>query len=652
MTGRRKARPPAVGTVEAQQKAGCDDIFRRIFESVEVGIYQSTREGRLIRANSALARLYAFGSAEQMIGEVTDAGRQLYVDPAARAEFVRRLEIDGQVAMIYEIARRDGGRLWVSSRARVAAGADGGHSYIGTMVDITELIRVQYALHEAETSYRAIFEHAPVGIYRSAPDGRQLRANPALVRLNGYESEQELLDAVEDIALEWYVDPARRDEFRRRIEVDGVITNFHSEIYRHKTRERIWVSENARAVRDATGHTLFYEGTVQDITERKRAEEALRLSEERFRDYAETASDWFWETDIHHRMTVLSDRIRAFGFDPEKRLGRSRADLVVGDDVEAEALRDHVATLDRHEPFRNFTYRTKAEDGSTRYISVSGNPVFDGDRRFVGYRGSARDVTSEVFAARRLDSAKQAAEAASAAKSAFLANMSHELRTPLNAILGFSELMARELFGGLDPRYREYARHIGDSGRHLLALINDILDMSKIGAGQMDLQESALDLAELVREELALLEPTAQLGDVRLVADLPVEPLELIGDHLRLRQVVLNLISNAIKFTPPDGEVRARAALAADGRPFIEVRDTGIGMTAEEAQVAMEPFRQIDSGISRRYPGTGLGLPISLSLVRLHGGDLTIASEKGHGTTVTVLLPASRLVVPRVQIAV
>lgn len=652
MTGRRKIRPPAVAIATAQQTAGCEDIFSRIFESVEVGIYQSTREGRLIRVNSALARLYAFESAEQMVAEVTDAGRQLYVDPAARAEFVRRLEADGQVAMIYEITRRDGGRLWVSSRARVAAGVDGGHSYIGTMVDITELIRVQYALHEAETSYRAIFEHAPVGIYRSAPDGRQLRANPTLVRLNGYESEQELLDAVEDIAVEWYVDPDRRDEFRRRIEADGLITNFQSEIYRHKTRERIWISENARAVRDAGGRTLFYEGTVQDITERKRAEEALRLSEERFRDYAETASDWFWETDVNHRMTVLSDRIRAFGFDPEKRLGKSRADLVVGDEVDAEALRDHVATLDRHEPFRNFTYRTKTEDGSTRYICVSGNPVFDGGRRFIGYRGSARDVTEEVFAARRLDSAKQAAEAASAAKSVFLANMSHELRTPLNAILGFSELMARELFGGLDPRYREYARHIGDSGRHLLALINDILDMSKIGAGQMELHESAIDLGELVREELALLEPSAQLGGVNLIIELPAEPLELIGDHLRLRQVVLNLVSNAIKFTPGEGEVLARVGVAADGRPFIEVRDTGIGMTVEEAQVALEPFRQIDSGISRRYPGTGLGLPISLSLVRLHGGELAIASEKGHGTCVTVLLPASRLVVSRVPIAV
>jgi signal transduction histidine kinase len=240
-----------------------------------------------------------------------------------------------------------------------------------------------------------------------------------------------------------------------------------------------------------------------------------------------------------------------------------------------------------------------------------------------------------------LREAKAEAEAASAAKSAFLAVMSHELRTPLNAIIGFAEIVAGRLYGPDDPRYFEYAEYIKQSGSHLLTLINDILDLSKIGAGQFELHESEVDLAALAGDTIKLFAANAGKSGVALALAADFPPLRLRADALRLKQVAMNLVSNAIKFTPKGGRVSVGAASDAEAIRFW-VEDSGIGMTAREARRAMEPFVQIDDGLARKHGGTGLGLPISKELVALHGGRLLVTSEKGKGTRVTVELPVER----------
>ncbi|MBV9151424.1 MAG: PAS domain-containing sensor histidine kinase, partial [Alphaproteobacteria bacterium] len=282
-------------------------------------------------------------------------------------------------------------------------------------------------------------------------------------------------------------------------------------------------------------------------------------------------------------------------------------------------------------------------------VSISGNPVFNHEGRFVGYRGTARDVTAQVHAERRLRDAKIAAEAANVAKSQFLANMSHELRTPLNAIIGFSDMLvlgrSGELQGApLDHAHQlEYARIINQSGQHLLDIVNDLLDLAKIDAGKVALETEDTNPYKLAASCIEFIREAAQIAGLQLSVDcepgLPV----VVADERRLKQVLLNLLTNAVKFTGSGGSVTLWVRRAEDGGIAFVVCDTGIGMTADEIEIALQPFGQLDSGFNRRHDGTGLGLPLARSLVELHGGSMRIDSEKGLGTTVTVLISASHI---------
>jgi len=243
-----------------------------------------------------------------------------------------------------------------------------------------------------------------------------------------------------------------------------------------------------------------------------------------------------------------------------------------------------------------------------------------------------------------LSRALDAAAAASQSKSQFLATMSHELRTPLNAIIGFSELLKGELFGPIgDARYKGYVNDVHRSGKHLLSLVNDVLDFSKIDAGHLTLQEDQIDVREVLATSMRMMEgQAAQIGVIlqqEAACDLPI----LLADERRVRQILLNLLSNAIKFTPRGGSVRLLAYCEENGFA-IQVADTGIGMAKEDIPRALERFGQLDSDLNRKYEGTGLGLPLTKKLVELHGGRFEIESELCVGTKVTVTFPAERLI--------
>jgi PAS domain S-box-containing protein len=371
------------------------------------------------------------------------------------------------------------------------------------------------AARRAEADYRGIFENTVEGIYRSTPDGRLLRANPALVKLCGYRSEEELIAAMQDIATEWYVEPERRATFLRQMEQNDGATNFVSEVYRHRTGERLWVMENARAVRDKAGKLLYFEGTVLDITERKRAEEA---------------------------------NLRA---------------------IEAEAAN-----------------RTKSE---------------------------------------------------------FLAALSHELRTPLNAIIGFSEMMKRATFGPLgSSRYAEYSKDIHDSGIHLLNLINDLLDLSKIEGKKYQLGDDTIVVPAFVPDVVRLIMPDASREQIDIELDIDDELPALRADSRAVKQMMLNLLSNAVKFTPQSGRVLVSARCKDDGLRLM-VQDNGIGIEPQDIHKVLTPFGQIEGRGKKSMKGTGLGLTIVKSLIELHGGRIEIDSALGIGTTVSLVFPRSRV---------
>jgi PAS domain S-box-containing protein len=386
---------------------------------------------------------------------------------------------------------------------------------------------------------------------------------------------------------------------------------------------------------------------AKEMRRREALAAALRTNEERFRNFAEASSDWFWEQDEHLRFSYLSDAVfEKSGLAVAAHLGRTRRE-VVSHGVSAEQWRQHEADLAARRPFRDFRIQRLDAAGTMRHISVSGKPVFDAGGGFRGYAGNARDITREIMAEQRLIETKAEAEAASRTKSDFLAVISHELRTPLNAIIGFSDVINREVLGPIGSvKYREYAGDILSAGRHLLGLINNILDMSKIEAQKMQLFEEIVELAALAASSVKIVERQAADTQITLAVDIPPDLPALRGDEMRLKQILVNLLSNAVKFTAAKGSVTLSAGLLADGTLEITVADTGIGMSEEELVLALQPFRQVESALARRHEGTGLGLPLVKAFVEMHGGTLTLLSVSGSGTTVRIVLPAARVIAP------
>ena len=378
----------------------------------------------------------------------------------------------------------------------------------------------------------------------------------------------------------------------------------------------------------------------------QRKKDELREAEARWRIAADATCLGTFDIDLATGDSHWSDQFKAIlGLTPGAPLDRERLAAAMCGEERArfaaafeEWLRSASgAACGGHHRVERF------DDGAERWIVVTGRLLLTPEGKPYRAIGTCSDITEQKRHEADLAAAKSEAERVSRTKSEFLANMSHEIRTPLNAILGFSEMIKDALMGPVADRYRSYAADIHSSGQYLLKLINDVLDLSKIEADRLELYEEPVEIAEVVDACRRLTDERAKAGQVAVAVELAPGLPSIFADAIRLKQVVLNLLTNAIKFTPAGGQVKVSAGLRADDGVSIVVEDTGIGMKVDDIPLALEPFQQIDSTVSRRYEGTGLGLPLAKRLVERHGGMLRIASEPGVGTTVTIILPRERV---------
>ncbi|MFB8797193.1 MAG: PAS domain S-box protein [Microcoleus sp.] len=519
---------------ESRSKLQCLDQFHRSTgrhsQGVEIAAadypayFKALEEDRTIAADDALSDT-----------RTREFAKSYFVESGTTSTLDAPIRLGGQTVGVICIEQIAGTRNWTVEEQNFAASlAD----LVSLAIEASERERTEIALRQAEQKYRSIFENAVEGIFQTTPEGHFLSVNPALARIYGYSTPEELTSNLTKIRQQAYVNPQRQEEFMGAINKTGEVSGFESEVYRADGYV-IWISESARAVRDEDGKTLYYEGSIEDISDRKVFESALKL-------------------------------------------------------------------------------------------------------------------------------ALEAAEAASTAKSAFLANMSHELRTPLNAIIGYSEILQEE---SEEYGYTEIIPdldRIRTSGRHLLSLINDILDISKIEAGRMDLYLETFDIAALIEEVTStaapLIEKNGNTLDLSQISNIGT----MHADITKVRQILLNLLSNAAKFTKngtitltanreqisgeshegnpeksSQSEVNPHSSIPSKECLVFHCIDTGIGMNPDQLQRIFQPFIQADASTTRKYGGTGLGLAISQRFCQMMGGNISLQSQEGVGSTFTIRLPVN-----------
>ena len=384
-----------------------------------------------------------------------------------------------------------------------------------------------------------------------------------------------------------------------------------------------------------------------DVTELTQANDALRLTSRRLRRAQKIATMGYWDWNIAGNSLYWSDDVYVIFGIPQTAFGADyEAFLACIHPEDLTYVQDSVDAALRGEMEYSIDHRIILPSGEVRYVHEQAEVIFDDARRPLRMDGIVQDVTERKKQELALRVAIQQSEAASRAKSSFLANMSHELRTPLNAIIGFSEVLQGQGQYGtkLSPdKIAEYAGHILKSGQHLLSIITDILDLAKIESGKITLNEGDHDIYALVRRSLNFVREQAGRKGLTLMVEVPEVSCLMRVDERLIVQALINLMVNAIKFTPAPGSVSVRAWLGADGQLHICVADTGIGISSSDLLRVMQPFEQVAGSLSREHDGAGLGLSLVHQFVSLHGGTFALESELGHGIRANVILPASRI---------
>jgi PAS domain S-box-containing protein len=481
-------------------------------------------------------------------------------------------------------------------------------------------------LRTSEARNRALLENIPDNIFRVNREGVFLDFHSSGGKTIFSSSELFLGKRVDEV-IEPVLAKSMRDHLERAIDNRKIQVHEYQVMLDGKLQDH-----EARYTASGEDEVIVI---VRDITDRKRTERELKESEERYQTLANVAPVGIFRTDIQGNTTYVNPTwSRISGLSSDEALGTGWLRVVHPDD--RQNLAENWKKSAQRHAVSIADYRFLRDDGSVVWVMGQAVPEFNSDNQVVGYIGTITDIT-ERKKVEELQAAVYKAESADRLKSAFLATMSHELRTPLNSIIGFTGILLQKLVGPLSEEQEKQLNMVQDSARHLLALINDVLDISKIEAGQVTLYTDKFELADAIRVSMEKVSPLAEKKGLLLSSVMVPESIEMVSDRRRIEQVLINLLNNAVKFTEK-GKVHLQCQII-DRNVMISVSDTGIGIKAENIPTLFQPFKQVDSGISRQYEGTGLGLSICKKLVELLGGEIRVESEPGKGSTFMFTLP-------------
>ena len=622
----------------AQLEASKERV-RLILDSAAEAIYGQDLDGNCTFCNASCLRILGYERPEDLLGENmhrlihhTRADGKPY--PPEECGIYQTHQSGTQSHADNEIVwRADGNSLPVEYWSYPIRNGSEIVGSVVTFVDISERKRAEEALYQSRYMLQFVLDNIPQRVFWKDRNINYLGCNRTFASDAGVRDPAEIVGK-NDFDLSWKeTAELHRDDDKRVIEQETPKLNFEEPLGR-PDGSRAWLRTNKVPLRDRAGRVIGVLGTYEDITEQRRAEQALQLSEQRLSSLIESSHDWVWEVNADYRYTYSSLKVTdLLGYTPEEVIGKTPFDFMTAD--EAKRVEAEFAAISRdRRAFRNLENVNLHKNGRQVILETTGMPIFDPNGNLVGLRGMDRDITERKRTELALSQAKEAAEAASRAKSEFLANMSHEIRTPMNAIMGMTELA---LDTELTHEQREYLDTVKISTESLLQLINDILDFSKIEAGKMEISPVEFSPRETVEEAMKALAMQADVKELEVSCRVaPTVPERLLGDSDRVRQVIMNLAGNAIKFTAR-GEVVLTVEETGETREGAElhfsVRDTGIGIPADKLRAIFEPFVQADASTTRQYGGTGLGLAISTRLAALMGGRIWAESEEGKGST-------------------
>ncbi len=517
--------------------------------------------------------------------------------------------------------------------------------------EIKERERLNSNIRKQEKDNRAIVDSVSDIIFEISTDGKILFLNESWSRITGFTIDMSLGRNLFDLLY-------AQDQTEQKNNIALLVAG-KKQSYRSFTRLR--TSEgNFRSVELAVSMLrqdydkgLRVVGTITDVEDRRRAERALSEAEKKYRAIVENAATGIYQvTPEGIYLSANPAMAKILGFDITddvlKSVRNANIDVYTNPQSRERQMQEAIK-----KGLAIFETQVKKRTGDLIWVNESLRVVHDDQGQISYFEGNMEDVTARKIAEIALKDAKIESDLANRAKSEFLANMSHELRTPLNAIIGFSDIIQTQAFGDVgSPEYLEYSKEINQSGRRLLQVINEILDVSRIEAGDRQLNESLVDLNKIVSSSIEMFASKIEANKLNISNFVNEDSPKIIGESHAIKQMVVNLLSNAVKFTPDGGRISITAQIDNDGQLNLSVIDTGIGLTDEEMEIALSPFGQINASFNRSDSGTGLGLTLVKSLISLHSGSLELFSQKGIGTTATLIFPQKRVSIKSSKVSV